>query len=117
MAPCSACRTWNRRHGVHPPPSPAGFTSEKALQEAVRRLALDHGWLYFHVADARKSPYGFPDTVVVRGERLLFAELKMPEKKPTPTQQRWLDGLAQVTQVSVALWRPDDWPQIVEVLR
>jgi hypothetical protein len=108
---------------VHPPPSPAGFTSDKALQEAVRRLALDHGWLYFHVTDARKSPYGFPDTVVVRpepggggggGARLLFVELKMPGKKPTPTQQRWLDALKQVRQVSTHLWYPDDWPQIVE---
>jgi hypothetical protein len=47
----------------------------------------------------------------------VFAELKMPGKRPTMAQQAWLDALAGVTQVQSAVWNPDDLETILEVLR
>jgi hypothetical protein len=115
--PCPVCRAWNRQHGARQTTPPTGITAEKALQEAVRRLALDTGWMYYHVRDSRKSPAGYPDVTLVRGDRLLFAELKRPGKRPTEAQQQWLDALARVTQVSTFLWTPDEWGAIEEALR
>jgi hypothetical protein len=116
--PCPACRTWNRQHGARQTTPPTGLTTtEKAFQEAVRRLALDHGWLYYHVHDARKSPSGFPDVTLVRGDRLVVAELKMPGKHPTPAQRGWLDALRQVRAVQTHLWYPADLDTIMEVIR
>jgi hypothetical protein len=118
VALCPACRTYNAAHGGRPttlPPRP--LTTEKAFQEAVRRLALDQGWLYYHVYNARNSPSGYPDLTVVKGERMVLSELKMPGKVPTAAQQMWLDALAQVQTVSTWVWTPADWGQIAEVLR
>jgi hypothetical protein len=115
--PCPACRVWNARHGARQTTPPGPLKTEKAFQEAVRRLALAQDWLYYHVLDSRKSPPGYPDITLVRGERALFCELKMPGKQPTPAQQMWLDALAQVQTVSAHLWRPEDWLQIEERLR
>lgn len=114
---CPACRTWNAAHRDRPTTAPA-LKTEKQFQEALRQRALAAGFLYYHVHDSRHSPAGFPDTVLVHPARGLavFAELKLPGKRPTPPQQRWLDALAQVERVVTRLWRPDDWGEIEETL-
>lgn len=99
------------------PTSTPPLHTEKQFQEALRQHAVTAGWLYFHVADSRKSPPGFPDTALVKDSILLLAELKMPGKGPTPPQQMWLDALGQVTQVMTRVWRPEDWGEIREVVR
>lgn len=113
---CAPCRTWNAAHRGRPTTAPA-LKTEKAFQAWVQQQAVAAGFLYYHVYDARRSPPGFPDTVLCRGEHLIIAELKMSGKRPTPPQQMWLDALAQVTQVETHLWTPDDLAQILEVLR
>lgn len=80
---------------------------EKVLQEAVRRLALAGGWRYYHTHRSQHSPAGFPDVCAVRGDELLFAELKRETEKPNPEQQAWLDDLA-AAGVEVHVWRPSD---------
>lgn len=80
---------------------------EKTLQELVRRRCLANGWRYYHTHRSKHSPAGFPDVCAVRGERLLFAELKRETEKPTPEQQAWLDDLT-AAGVEVHLWRPSD---------
>ena len=108
-------RLGNAAHRGRQPHGPA-LKTEQAFQEAVRELATTHTWLYYHPYDSRKSPAGFPDTVCVRGPRLLCAELKMPGTRPTPAQQQWLDALAQVTQVQTFVWYPQDFPAIGDIL-
>ena len=60
---------------------------------------------------------GFPDLVLARQGRLIFAELKREGRKPTPPQQGWLEVLATCAGVEVYLWTPADWGEIVRILR
>lgn len=79
-------------------------------------LAKLRGWVWYHTHDSRRSPAGFPDLVLVRGRRLVFAELKREGEKPTAEQQRWLDALAATGAVEAYLWRPSDWEEIEQTL-
>lgn len=94
---------------------------EGVLQERVRQLLILHGWRHYHTYRSKRSPAGFPDTCAVRGDRLLFSELKReaPRHKPSTEQQEWLDDLRTVPGVSVYLWRPSDLlsGRIEEILR
>jgi hypothetical protein len=114
---CPACWGGNGQHGARQTTPPGPITTEKAFQEAVRRLALDSSWMYYHTTDSRHSPSGYPDVTLVKGDRLLFAELKMPGKRPTMAQQAWLDALAGVTHVQACVWTPDDLEAMLGVLR
>ena len=91
--------------------------SEKQFQEQVRDLAKIFGWKYYHTWRSIHSPAGFPDCVMVRGERLVIAELKSEKGIISDKQQEWLDALKEIPCVEAFLWRPDDIEQIAEVLR
>ncbi len=104
-------------------------------------------WRAYHAPDNRPGrngavqavAAGFPDLVLLRGVRLIFAELKADGKYPTPAQREWLDelrgvgeavdgavGRAQVVvvddpdtpepSVEAYVWRPKDWDEIERVL-
>ena len=66
--------------------------SEKIFQDEVRKMALIHGWRYFHNWSAIHSPKGFPDCVMVNREqqRLIFAELKTQNGKLSADQKDWI---------------------------
>lgn len=94
---------------------------ERDLEELVRRLALSLGWLRYHTLRPKGSPAGFPDDVLVRDDRLIFAELKRQTEHPAPAQETWLDGLRRVAAavehtydcegsggIEVYVWRPSD---------
>ena len=49
--------------------------------------------------------------------RLVFAELKREGGKLTPEQEKWIGLLRLVPGVETFVWRPADWPSIVEILR
>lgn len=98
------------------PPKLANAISERQLLEQVRAYAALRGWLVYHTFDSSRSEPGFPDLVLVRGERLIFAELKSERGKPTPAQGRWALALQAAGQ-RVYLWRPSSWPTIEEELR
>jgi hypothetical protein len=92
-------------------------TSEDDLLTDIRRLAKVHGWLTYHTHDSRKSEEGFPDLVLAKPGRLIFAELKNNTRKLTPAQHTWLDVVAHtVPGVEAYLWRPRGWDCIVECL-
>ena len=55
--------------------------------------------------------------MLVRGDRLVFAELKRERSYPASAQRHWLAALGAVTDVDAHLWRPSDWPAIEEALR
>lgn len=99
---------------------------ERDFQTTVESLARAHGWLVYHAPDNRPITYrgdtfvqnvraGFPDLVMVRDNRLVFAELKRELGKVSDDQTTWmaaLNGLAEVY-----LWRPSDLDQILATLR
>ena len=91
--------------------------AEKDFQAQVMELAQWADWLTYHTHDSRRSPAGFPDCVFVRGDRLVFAELKREKGgRVSPAQRAWIDALEATGQAEVYLWRPSDWPEICRVL-
>lgn len=89
--------------------------SEKEFMQAVIDLAKRNGWLIFHPHDSRKSEAGYPDLHLVRGKVSMFRELKVGRNGLTGDQLVWLDALKEAG-VDAGVWRPEEWPQIVETL-
>ena len=94
------------------------MTSEKQFEGQVKDLAKIFHWLYYHTWRSIHSPAGFPDCVLVRGNRIIFAELKSEKGKVSTSQQEWLDALKE-TSVEVFLWYSSDetLEKIAEILR
>jgi hypothetical protein len=98
--------------------------SERQFMEWVISTAHRNGWLCHHVHDSRKEEWGtdagFPDLVLARNGRVIFAELKVSGGRTTPSQREWMYALAPEAGneggVSVALWRPTDEAEIEKVL-
>jgi hypothetical protein len=90
--------------------------SEKDFQAQVLDFARLSGWRCYHTHDSRRSAAGFPDLVMVRPPVVLFAELKAEGGRVRPEQRGWLGVLERCPGVVVRLWRPDDWPEIEEML-
>lgn len=82
---------------------------EKTLQREVLKLARLTGWLCYHTFDSRKSQAGFPDLVLVRPPRIVFAELKRQTGPVSVGQADWLDRIARCHGAESYLWRPSDW--------
>ena len=104
-------------------PKPARKISEGELQKAVIAAARARGFrvAHFRAAQVRPGRYvtpvdadgaGFPDLVLCRGERLIFAELKAMYKKPRPEQEAWLQALREAApfgEFEVYCWTPRHW--------
>jgi len=80
---------------------------EAELQSRVNGLAEQFGWLWYHPADSNKVQRGFPDSTLVKGPRLVFAELKQQTRYPEPEQRVWHERLA-AAGAEVYVWRPYD---------
>lgn len=91
--------------------------TEKQFQQQVLQLAKLCGFRVYHTWLSIRSTAGFPDLVLCRDGRLIFAELKSDRGTPTAAQQEWLAALRKVKGVEVYLWRPADWEQIERVLQ
>lgn len=92
--------------------------SERDFQQQVLDVARLYGWRVFHAFDSRRSEPGFPDLVLVRGDRLIFAELKSRNGRLEAEQLEWLGALDAVSTVESVCWRePDSWPDIEEALK
>jgi hypothetical protein len=100
--------------------------SEAELQQAVIELARLLGWRVAHFRPALtlhgyRTPVeadgaGFPDLVLVRDGRLIFAELKSRGRRLGVAQTIWADRLALVAAASAGavafvVWNPDDWAE------
>ena len=86
--------------------------TEKQFQNAVVQYARLRDWRIYHTYDSRRSAAGFPDLTLVRGNRLVFAELKSEKGKLTEAQEAWISDLRMVLGVGAHVWRPSDWPAI-----
>ena len=99
------------------------ITSEVEFTRWVRTQATEgYGWMVYHSYDSRRSDgAGFPDLVMVRGGRVIFAELKYDkgyadwdERRPkrrgkiSDAQQEWLDALGDVFGVECYVWKYPD---------
>lgn len=90
----------------------AAGMSEAKLQQLVVGMAQAFGWRHImHIHDSRRSlGSGFPDLCMVRGERVVFMELKTMKGRLSELQQSWRDAL----EGSAAEWylaKPDDYIQ------
>ena len=81
--------------------------SEATLLAQVRALARALGWLGYHTHRSDRSEPGWPDLVLVRGDRLLYRELKTSTGRLMPAQQTWLDAL-RAAGADASVWRPED---------
>lgn len=99
--------------------------TEAAFIRQVIAFARLHGWLTAHFRPARTARgwrtavqgdgKGFVDLVMVRGHRVVFAELKAAGGRFTPEQLAWLAAL-EAAGAEVYQWRPASWPEIERVL-
>lgn len=85
----------------------AAAMSEDQLLAEVRELAATFGWMTYHTHDSRRSEPGFPDLVLIRGDRVLYRELKTNRGRLTPEQSAWLGALNEAG-CEGGLWRPAD---------
>lgn len=90
--------------------------SEKSFQAQVLKLAQLHHWRAYHSWTSLHSSGGFPDLVLVRRPRVVFAELKREDRGPTDDQIAWLEDLKASGQEAY-LWKPSSWSEIEKVLR
>ncbi len=100
--------------------------TEAQFQKAVIDLAQYKGWKVAHFRPARtdkgwRTPVsadgtGFPDLLMIRGERIIVAELKSDKGKLTDAQREWLYAFAGTGKVKIYTWYPCDWDNIVETL-
>jgi len=98
--------------------------TEREFQREVIQRAQALGWYVYHALPGQGrnkhltlfiGKRGFPDLVLCRPPRLIFAELKSERGKPSDDQREWLDAL-RGCGVEVYLWRPSDMEAIVGVL-
>ena len=96
--------------------------TEAEWYENVRALARMGQWSLYHAHDSRRSAAGWPDCVFLRVDpafgppTLLFRELKLAGKRPTPSPRAWLDGLVAAGQDAATWTFPADWELAVETL-
>jgi len=91
--------------------------SEKAFTSQVIKLAKVFGWRVAHFrpamvgtrwVTAMQGDIGFPDLVLARAGKVIFAELKSETGKLSPTQRKWIDALTSEPSagVTACIWRP-----------
>lgn len=105
--------------------------SEDEFQTQVISLARMLGWHVAHFRGVRtqrkdgsifyQTPVqadgkGFPDLVMVKGRRVIYAELKSEKGKLSQEQKEWLDLLAVDKKREVYCWRPSELESIQEIL-
>lgn len=98
---------------------------EKSFTDQVLDLAALYRWRRAHFRPGRtmagwRTPVagdgaGFPDLILLKGARIVVAELKARRGRLSPDQLDWLEAWRQVG-VEVYVWRPDDWDTIGRIL-
>lgn len=90
--------------------------AERDFQQQVLDLARIYRWLVYHTWDSRNSAAGFPDLVLVRAPRIIFAELKVKGLLPSSAQQQWIDQLDRCNGAEVYVFYPEHLEQIAQLL-
>jgi len=107
--------------------------TETELKDAIIDAAHTFGWKVVHFRPAQtakgwRTPVqgdgkGWPDlTLVHTSGWFIFAELKDRKGALSAEQVKWGATLmmaiqhGEMTQVRYAVWRPSDWPEIIQTL-
>ena len=90
--------------------------TERAFQASVIRYARLMGWREYHTRDSRGSQAGFPDLVLIRRPRVVWAELKSERGRLSDDQRAWIEELRACGQTAF-VWRPSSWQEVERVLR
>ena len=90
---------------------------ESELQTSILDAARKLGWKHYHTHNSRRSPSGFPDLVLVKPPRVIFAELKREREDPDDEQLVWYGLLIQCPGVESYVWRPRDIDDVLQVLQ
>lgn len=105
---------------------------EAAWTAQVLHLAALHGWRRAHFRPARvkdrrtgketwRTPVqgdgvGFPDLILLRGDRLIAAELKSDTADDPPAEQvAWLEAFG-AAGAETYVWRPADLEEVARLL-
>lgn len=105
--------------------------TELDLARQIRDAARALGWRHIHFRPAMTSkgyrtPFsgdaGFPDMVLARRGRVIFAELKRDGEHPRSEQLAWLEAIDPADELErvgpeAYVWHPSDFERIVELLR
>lgn len=98
---------------------------EAQLQDCVVQAARTLGWLVCHFRPAvnRRGHWqtpiqgnpGFPDLVLAKAGKVIFAELKKEKSGLAVAQYEWFDAL----KGHIYLWRPHDWlsGEVIRILK
>lgn len=98
--------------------------TEADWQKRVIDTATLHGWRVVHIRPAQtdrgwRTAYeghpGLPDLILAhpnRGVHLVELKSDNPKAQPTPDQRAWLAAAGDCGH----LWRPADWPDVLEFL-
>lgn len=106
-------------HRLSPP-------TEAVFQSMVLQLAKLRGWRCAHFRPSlnRRGKWstavagdgaGWPDLVLVRTGRVIYAELKAENGRLSEEQKRWRDALVGALQ-EWHCWRPSSWSEIEKTL-
>lgn len=121
-----------------------GELLETAWQAQVVGAARVYGWSMIYHAPNGGAPQkngrrvvggqipegrGFPDLLLIRGPRLVVAELKTEKGRMGPGQDEWLEAFRELgrhigrrwddehdTSIEAYVWRPSDWETVQRVL-
>lgn len=96
--------------------------TERDWQSHVTKIATVKGWRYYHPPDNRpvngriqKVISGFPDLCLIKGNRMIFVELKRETGIVSPEQIEWHDAIKNCG-IEVYIWRPSDLHFLVGIL-
>lgn len=104
--------------------------SEAEFQTLVIQLAHAHGWRVAHFRKVRvqrrdgtvfwETPVaadgkGFLDLELVKGKRLVKAELKVGKNTTTAEQEEWIKAYTGAG-IEIFVWYPEHWSEIVKIL-
>lgn len=96
--------------------------NEAAFQRFIVRAAHDYGWDHHHETYSMGSKPGFPDLVLWRpGSRFhtpraaMFREIKTAKGPTKPAQTALIESM-RLAGCDVEIWRPADWPVILDTL-
>ncbi len=103
----------------------AGWSEAQFLKE-VLSLAKRNGWRSFHqrpgltakgrwVSAVQGDGKGFPDTILLRKDRLVVLELKVGSNDATIEQEDWLEAFAKVG-ATIGIYWPEHWDEIERIL-
>lgn len=81
---------------------------------SVRQLRGDGS--VFYSTPVQADGAGFPDLLLLREDRLVAVELKVPGNKASAEQTAWLERFDRIQRAEAHLWYPKDWEKIEDTL-